>query len=426
MRVDTKELDATTRRLLVELDADDLRRYVSKTERELAGRARIDGFRPGKVPPEKLRDYVGKDAILQQALSAAVQQSLDDAITQGSFDVFSVRDLHISENSAQRLAYEVSVLLYPAVILPDVACIKVPRLKVEVTDDDINETLETIRNYKAAFSQKDGPIAEGDRTEVDFSISCNGKIIPGGESKDHPLIVGGRSFMPGFEEQLIGMVAGAEKEFVLKVPKEYPRKEVAGKELEVKVKVNLVQTVKLPDLNDEFARAVGAFKDLAQLTSSIRDGVRREKEDKERERLRLEIIDAVIKMTTVKIPAAIAEEQLDAMMSGFDQQLHERGMELPIYLAQLGKTREQLRDDWRSNAERQAKIGLIVRAVGAKEGITVSDGEVEQELASAVQSLVIKQNVNPEQLDISKMRNEIRQHVLNEKILSFIEKRCAV
>ncbi|MEK7125008.1 MAG: trigger factor [Patescibacteria group bacterium] len=424
--MDSKTVDDATRQLVVELNADDIKKYITRTERVVNEQTRIDGFRPGKIPQKKLKNHVGQEAILQQALAAAVRGSLDEAVASEQLDVAEVSNLHVRENGPEHLVYEVTMALFPHVTLPDFTTIKVERRKVEVTDAEVEQTLETLRQHRATFLPKESSVALGDRVEVDFAVRNNGGIVTGGESNNHPLIVGGKSFLPGFEDQLIGLRTGEEKDFTLRAPDDYFQKDIAGKELSVHVKINLVQTVQLPALDDAFAQKAGKFADLAQLRSNVHDGIAQEKGHKEQERIRLAILDAVIAHAPIKVPAKMVEEQLEVLLAGFDQQLHERGMELAPYLAHIGKTREQLRDDWRKDAEREAKIRLVIHTVGKQENIAVSDREIEEELAAVVQSLVLRQNLSPEQIDLGRVRQQVRQQALVEKVLDFIEKRCAV
>ncbi|MBX4211689.1 MAG: trigger factor, partial [Candidatus Yanofskybacteria bacterium] len=327
-------------------------------------------------------------------------------------------------NTAEKLQYTVKLHLYPTFTLPELEQFKVAKKEVQVEDSEINETLETVRNSRATFQDKEGTAEQGDRVEVDFNINVEGKPLEGGESKNHPLIIGGKSFIPGFEDQLVGMKKDEEKQFLLQAPKEYFHKDVAGKELDVKVKLNKVQSVTLPIIDDAFVKSLGSFTDLEQLKSSIREGIKQEKNSKEQQRVRLEVLDAIIKKADIEVPGELVKDQLDTMVANFDADLHRRGLELNMYLAHLGKTEEDMRKEWKPEAERQVKIVLILHKIARDHNITATNEEVDQAASELVQALVGRGEASLQEIDIDGVRRNIRDRLMNDKTLEFLEKTC--
>ena len=268
----------------------------------------------------------------------------------------------------------------------------------------------------------------GDRVEVDFTIKDNGTVIEGGRSENHPVILGDGQFVPGFEEQIVGMEKSGTKHFSLKIPADYYQKTIAGKELDFEVAVKKVEDRTVPKLDDEFAKSLGNFHSLKELEASINQGLTTEKETKEKDRVHLAILEKIASATEVKVPPELIENRLDAMLRDLDNELHQKRMELGLYLAHIKKTQDELRREWRPKAELQAKMGLIARAIAKKEDLSVGEEEVNQELQIVLQQYIMSgqggtgsealQNIDPE-----KLKSKIRDTLLNEKVFEFLEKK---
>ncbi len=421
-----KKLDADHIELNVELGRDELAEYVRLTEDSLSQEVNIDGFRPGKAPREKVRQHVGEVQVLESALQTAVQQSLAKVVAEQKLDVIEATDLSVKENTPEKLVYSVKLQIFPEVKLPDLAGIKINRRDVVVENKEVDEALETVKASRAVLTDTDEPAVKGDRLEVDFEVKENGVLIEGGESVNHPVVIGKENFVPGFEDQLIGMKKGERKEFSLTAPKDFVNKTVAGKKLDFTVTVKDIKKVTLPELNDEFAKKLGKFENLDQLMLNIRDGLTEEKKDKETQRVRLEIMNALINKATCTASLAMIEDQLTSMMQNFDQDLHRHDMELGLYLAKIGKTQEDIKKEWRPEAERQVKMALVLHALAKENKIEIAREETDEALESLIQSTMLR---NPtgganSNLDMERMRTSIQSRLLNEKVFKFLENIC--
>jgi len=421
-KIDNK--DASHATLAVDVPKEELLVFIQRVEQTALSEVQIDGFRKGKAPSEVGKQHVDTVELLRVALEQALEKTLADALSEQGLDVFKVANLKISENSAEHLAYTVDLTLFPNVTLPDLASIAVARRDVAVTDKEIDDTLEIIRGSRATFTSKDEPATEGDRVEVDFEVRMGGNLIEGGESKNHPLIIGGKNFIPGFEDNLVGMKKLEEKLFSLVAPEDYFQKNIAGKKLDFKVTVKEVQTVHKPDLSDTFAQGLGKFQNVDQLKGGIREGIYEEKRQKEKQRLRLEILDNLIQKTSFVLPDELIEDQLASMLVGFERDLAQRGMDINMYLAHLEKTRDDLKKEWRLEAERQAKIAFLIHRVAKEKSITPSEEEITLALNEMVQEAVTRGNADSSQIDVERARHTIMEQLTNEKTLNFIEGVC--
>ena len=325
-------------------------------------------------------------------------------------------DFKIEKNTPTELVYKVKLTLFPAVTLGTYKGVTAEKRTLAVTDEELNRVLKDITASRAAIAQVDRPAQKGDQVEVDFTIKLNGAVIDGGESKNHPLIIGEKRFIPGFEEQLIGMKVGETKEF--KLPLE-------GKDHDMTVVMRDVKSRTVPELTDEFVKNLGAFSSVDNLKEQINKNLLMEKEAQEKERVRIEILKKIIKDSTMTAPQLMVERQLDGMLQNFDAELHSQGMELGPYLAHLKKTQDDLRKDWRVRAEDQVKMTLVIHEIAKAEKFEVKEEEVEAELEQRLQQYMAgRPDMAPadmQKLDLDRARREIHSTLLNKKVFDFLD-----
>lgn len=425
-----KKLKNSEVELVVVLNKEDLLKYASEAEKGLAEQIQIGGFRPGKAPKEMVRKHLGEKTIREEALSLAVQASLAKALSEQELEVIEQTDLKIKENKADRLIYEVKLLVFPEIKLGDYKNINVKKNTVSVTEAEVNSVLDDVVKSRTVLKEVERPAKLGDKVEVDFEVRDKGTLIDGGKSENHPVILGENKFIPGFEAEIVGMKAGEKREFSLKAPDDYFQKTIAGKELDFAVTVKRIEERIAPKLDDEFARSLGKFSSKSELEENVKAGLTLEKETREKERVRLAILKEIADKTAVSLPMVLVEKRLDSMIQGFDNELHQKGMELGLYLAHIKKTQDDLRRDWHSKAEEQVKLGLVAQAVAKAERLRVSEEDVDAELQVLLQQYMLKggpdggpggpevlQNLDPEQT-----KHKIRDMLLNEKVFEFLEK----
>jgi len=421
-----KKLNETDSLLTVELDKNDLLKYVEVAEEQLRQNLEVSGFRKGKVPKDQLKKYVKAEQISELALDLALRLSFGKALEEQNLNVIRTADLKVKENAPERLVYEIKITCYPSIKLPDISTIKISRRTVKVEEKEIDETLNSIRNSRAEFSEKPGSAEKGDRVEVDFEVSEDGKVIEGGASRNHPVIIGEGKYLPGFEDKLIGMEKNGEKEFSLSVPSDFAQKNIAGKKLDFKVKVNQVQVVKLPALDSNFVHSLGTFESVEALKSNISEGILEEKKTKEKQRVQMEILDAINNKTNISVPGALLEEQLDNMVADFDNHLHTQGLELGFYLAHIKKTQEELRNDWKKDAEKQVKISLILNEIAKENKLEALEEEIDDGTAAIVDTITARGDLDKINVDMVKLKENVASRIVREKALAWLEKNCSV
>lgn len=424
MLTKVKQLKDCEAEMFVELEKEELQSYVKKTGEQISKLVQVDGFRAGKVPLDVLRKNIGDQKILEEALELAVTDSLAKALKKENLEIISSSDLKVTENTPDSLKYSIKILAFPKIKIGEYKNLNVVKKEFKVEDREVENTIAHLLKSHAQYKESDAPSERGNHLEIDFEVTHDGETVEGGKSENHPLALGNGNFIPGFEDHLAGLKKGETKSFSLEAPKDYYQKNIAGKKLDFKVTIKSVKTGKAPELTDEFVKTLGNFSSAEDLKNSIAEGLKAEKERKEKDRIRLEILDKVGKNSEIKIPEKLIEEQLEGMIKNFDQSLHERGMELSLYLAHLKKTEDDLKKDWRTQAEEQIRRGLIMREIGKKENISVSEGEVE-EATSALLSGYLAGGQGKDNIDPIRLKQKAEDAILHEKIFEFLEKNNA-
>ena len=409
--------------LTVTLDGDELRHYLDETEKQLTNDLRLAGFRPGKAPRELMRQRIGEERIKQQALELAIQDSFTAVLKKAKLDIVEQEKLQIKINQPGELTYEVSLLITPRVQVEHYTGLKIERRPITVTASDIDHTLtelQQLRTVRLPVVERSAQL--GDRAEVDFVIKLSGVTIANGESQNHPLVLGKDSFVPGFAEQIVGLKVNDKKDFTLDIPEDFYQKNIAGKTVTISLVLKKLESLSIPVLDDAFAQSLGQFKDLAGLKNNIQAGLELEKSNQEKERVRLAILAGIAKKNSFDCPAVLIERRLDRMLTEFDHNLHERGLELGLYLAQIKKTQAELRREWQGRAEQQAKYGLIIHAVSRQEKLQADPAEIEQELASLADQYAKRGQIAELQAtDPALIKQRIEEVLINEKVLSWLE-----
>lgn len=425
MNITTKAADPSTLTAHIELDASELAHYIEEAKKQIAPEVTVEGFRKGKAPQHLVDKQLNTEVVRTEALELALEGSFSEAVVKEGWDIIRTTDLKVEQNDATGLRYSVQVYVWPQMTLPDLEAIKVARKVIEVSEPEVDEALDTVLNMRATFLDKVEAAASGDRVEVDFDASINGTPIEGGSSRNHPLVIGGKSFMPGFEEALVGLKAGETKQFTLTAPADYYEPKLAGKPVDFSVTMRRVQSVLKPAADDAFAKSLGNFTNMEQLRVSLRDGIANEKRAKEKQRVRLAILDEIIEKSSVPAPESLVKSELDDMVHRFGHDLQGKGIELSMYLARMKKTEEDLRKDWHAEAQRQVRITLVLRTTAKQKSIVVSPEELDAALNEAIGELIRQGQVAEDQVDPQRVRNALHERMLTDRTLDFLEGVCA-
>ncbi len=411
--------------LTVEVSKDELLQFVAETEKAFSNELRADGFRQGKVPRDVMRQRVGEDVIRQDALQRTIESTLADALSEEKLDIISQEDFKIKENTPDKLVYTVVLLVYPPVELGPYKDLELKKNPIIVLPEEIQKVIDEVRQSRTSLHTVERPAQLGDRVEVDFTLKDGETIIEGGKSENHPIVLGEKRFVIGFEDHIIGMKVGEHKSFELPIPEDYFQKSIAGKTLSAEVELKKVEERHMPDVDDDFAKSLGRFTSVKELETNIEQGLTLEKENKEKERLRLKLVELIAEKSSCEIPAVLVEQRLESMLASFDQELHTMGMELGPYLSTIKKTQDELKEGWRKQAETQVKSSLILRAIAQAEKLKVSDEEMTEELQVILQQYTAQQG-DLKNIKIEEIKNRLYNLLLNEKVFTFLESHSTI
>lgn len=422
MKVDVKNLPKGQAELTVELGQEEMKPYLEQAASVLSYGTKIAGFRPGKAPYEMVEREVGAMKILQQAAEQAVEKTFVEAVVEKKLVTVGPPQISVEKLApGNPLTYKAIVSLLPTVALSDYHKIKAAKRSISVDPKEIDEAVGGLRKMYAKEKAVTRPARQGDKVELDMDTYMDKVPIDGGSSKNHPVVIGEGHFIPGFEESIIDLAAGQTKEFQLKFPKEYHRKDLAGKPVEFKVKVNTVFEIELPELNDDFAKSVGQFEKLDDMRGQIEKSLHREKTDKEQQRWELEIVTSLIgKSSFGEIPEILIESELHKMLHELEHEVTGQGMKFEDYLQSIKKTKEDLHREFRPQAEKRIKTALVLRQISTQEHIQVSDEELDKEIATHM-----KQYENNAEISKELKRPEYRDYARNvlrsQKVFKWLE-----
>ena len=384
MKIKKEDLKKGKFKLTITVEPSALLKYYKSTYDNLAKDVKISGFRAGKAPRKMIEESVGVARLLSESLDSIIQQEYVLAIQEEkmipvcppkvTISKYSNWGLELSEIEDD-LVFEAEVEVLPEVVLKDYSKIKVTKKEAaKITEEDVEKIMTHLLRQKATFTEVDRAAKVGDRAEISYQGSVDKVKKDSMSAKNHPVILGENTLIPGFEEQIIGMKNGEEKKFDITFPKDYHAKEFAGKKAQFEVTVTDIKEVNLPKADDAFADNFG-HKNIADLTDAIRKSLRDEVEAKTRQELESEVIEKMLPLLTVEVPDGLIDQEIDRMVANMSEQIESKGMKLDKYLESIKKTLQELRADMRQVAEKNIRIGFMLGKIIEEESIDQQDPE---------------------------------------------------
>jgi len=388
LKTKVEKLPESRVKLTITVEKPEIETYEKHAYKHLVGEVKIAGFRPGKAPMAILKKEVGDARFQNEVMDVAIPQSYYKAIVEEKIQAISQPEVKVTKFiPGELLEYEAEVSVLPEVNLPDYKSLKVKIEEPKLKKEEVSEVLENLRKEKAILRDVDREAKIDDRVEIDFDGFIGGKPLEGGSSKNHPLVIGSKSFIPGFEEELVGLKKGDTKEFDIKFPEEYHAKELAGKGAHFIVKMQQVQEVELPELNNDFAKQVGPFDTIAKLNKDIEDNLSAAKKEENKRKAEQELLEKIIAKAKMEIPKDLVAQETEGMIKDMESNFSYRGTSLDDYLESVKKTRDDLKKELKGEAEKRVKIGLVLSQISKEEGIMVTDAEIEAEVDKRITGL---------------------------------------
>ena len=415
-----KTKNANEVKLEITVEAEKFDEAIKKVYFKSAKYFNIPGFRKGKAPMQIVEKYYGKEIFYEDAFNEVAGEALEEAVKENKLEVVSRPDIEVTQiEKGKDLVFTAIMQTKPEAELGKYKGIEIKKIEYNVTDEDIEHELGHMQEHNSRLiSIEDRPVESGDIATIDFEGFVDGKAFEGGKAEGHELEIGSNTFIPGFEDQVIGMKIDEEKDIKVKFPDEYFSKDLAGKDATFKVKVHEIKKKELPELDDEFAKDVSEFDTLKELKESIKEKQQKQNDDKAKYETQEAVIKAVCENMKVEIPSGMIETEIDNMIKDIEQRLSYQGLKLDQYLQMMGKKQEDMRKEYEPQAIEGIKSRLALEAVIKAEKIEATDEEVDEKLKEMAKNYG-KEN-DEEFLKNENVRNYIKEGLASEKAIDFL------
>ena len=410
-----EKLEKSRVALTIEVGAEEFEAAVNKAYLKMRGKMNIPGFRPGKAPRKMIESMYGAEVFYEEAVNILLPDAYEDAVKEQELKVVGYPEVELESCGKDGVVFKCTVAVYPEVTLGQYKGLEAPKAEVNVTDEDVENRLNEMADRNSRLVSVEREIQKGDTADIDFEGFDNGVAFDGGKGENFDLEIGSGSFVPGFEDQLIGMKAGEEKDIDITFPENYTP-ELAGKPVVFHVKVNEVKVKELPAIDDEFAKDVSEFDTLKELKADIKKKMTDERTVAAQRAFEDVLMTKVAEGIKAEIPDEMIEMQAHQMLEGFKQQLASQGIPFEQYTKMTGMNEEQIIMDAKEPATNQVRMDLAIRAIIKAEGLEVTDEEVENEIKSLAEKYgmeldTVKKFLNPE---------DIKEQVMREKVIKVV------
>ena len=384
MNVTTEKIENHKVVLTIEVPAEELDKAIKAACKSLANRVNIPGFRKGHAPRRILEMNIGKEAILDEAFDRVAQKAFDEALKQENLDPVDRPQVDIvTLEEGKNVEFKATITPVPEVTLGEYKGLKVAKDAVEVKDEQVEQQVNNILNHHAKMvdAEEGAAVANDDFITLDFKGEVDGVAFPGGEGKDYPLQIGSHSFIDTFEEQLVGLKVGEEKDVNVTFPAEYHAEELAGKAAVFHCKVNSIKHKEMPELTDEFVKNSTSYESVEDMKAKLRENIEKNAEREADTKRRNEILKLATDNITVDIPEVMVENRVSNMIQELSVNLENQGMNLDAYLNYAKMDMDKLREQYKESAAIAVKTDLMLDAVAKAEGLKVESADINAEIA---------------------------------------------
>ena len=369
-------------KLTIDCPAADFEEAIQKAYQKNKNKLNIQGFRKGKAPFAVVTKMYGKEMFYEEAANLLIPDAYEKAAAECGETLVSRPEIDVTQiESGKDFIFTATVAKKPEVTLGEYKGLKVDKISVEVTDDEINEELKKTQEQNAReISVEDRPVQDGDTAVIDYEGFTDGVAFAGGKGENHPLVIGSHSFIEGFEEQLIGKNVGEECEVNVTFPEAYHAPELAGKPAVFKCKVNAIKAKELPELDDEFASEVSEFETLAEYKEDIKKNLTEKKEKEAKTKKEDQAVEKAVANATMEVPEAMVQATQEQMAEDFAYRLQSQGLKMEQYFQFTGLNKKTFLDQMKPQAEKRINTRLVLEAIVKAENIEISDEEIEAEI----------------------------------------------
>ena len=383
MSLQVEKMEKNMAKLTIEVSAEDLEKAMQNAYQKAKGRISIPGFRKGKAPRKMIEQMYGKGIFLEDAVNALIPEHYSKALSECELEIVSQPQIDVTQmEPGKALIFTAEVAVKPEVTLGEYKGVEVPKAEIEVTEEEIEAAIKREQEKNSrTITVEDRAAEEGDIVTIDFEGFVDGEAFEGGKGEAYPLTLGSHTFIPGFEEQLVGAKTGDHVEVNVTFPEEYQAKELAGKAAVFQCDVKKIEAKELPELNDDFAKDVSEFDTLAEYKEDVKKNLT---ESKEKEALRAKedaAIEKIIENAEMEIPEAMLDTQCRQMMDDFGRRMQSQGLSMEQYFQFTGQTAEKMMEDMKPQALKRIQTRLVLEKIVEVENIQPTEEEVNEEIS---------------------------------------------
>ena len=382
MSLQVEKLEKNMAKLTIEVSAEDLDKAMEKAYQKQKSRISLPGFRKGKAPRKMIESMYGKGVFMEDAVNSLVPQEYTKALGECDLEIVSQPEINVTQmEPGKALIFTADVAVKPEVTLGDYKGVEVPKSEIAVTDEEVDAEVKKEQDKNArTVAVEDRAAANGDITTIDFEGFVDGVAFDGGKGTDYALTLGSGTFIPGFEDQLVGANTGDHVEVKVTFPEEYQAKELAGKEAVFQCDVKKIETKEVPELDDEFAKDVSEFDTLAEYKEDVKKKLTEKKEKEARTAKENAAVDKAIENAQMDIPELMTKTECRQMMDDFSRRMQQQGLSMEQYFKFTGQSMDKMMDDMKPQALKRIQTRLVLEKVAEAENIQPSEEEITEEI----------------------------------------------
>lgn len=422
MKSNWTKLEGSMGELTAEFSGAEWKSAQETAFNKLAKNVRVDGFRPGKAPVALVKKKIPTSSVLQEALETILSKEYATLLSENNVEPITQPELSVESIDEEKVSVKFKITVKPEVTLGQYKDLGIKKAAVRVTQKEIQAELENLRKEFAVLETKEeGTVENGDTAVIDFEGFLDGVAFEGGKGENHPLEIGSGSFIPGFEEQLVGMTAGETKDINVTFPEDYQAADLAGKEVVFKVTVHEIKAKILPELDDELAKDtnIDGVETLKDLEAHVKSQLKAQKTQKAENDYSEAIFNKVIENSTVDVPEVMVEQEMQQMLQEIMGNLQQQGLDFETFKAITGKTTEDIKDEIKEQAESRVKLNLILAEIVKVEKLEVTEEEINKELETVAN--YYSKDVEEIKTMFAGQLGMISSDILNRKAINLIK-----
>ncbi len=422
MAVKSEQIEKNLTKLTFEVEAEIFEKAINRAYKKNVKKISIPGFRKGKAPKAVIEKYYGENVFYEDAINDVLPEAYDKALEESGLDAVARPEIDVEDiKRGEAVVFTALVTTRPEVKLGQYKGIEIDKIEHNVTEEDVDKDIDAVRRQNARMiTIEDRPVENGDIANINFEGFVDGEAFAGGKGDDFDLEIGSGTFIPGFEEQIIGASTGDELDVNVTFPEEYHAEQLAGKPAVFKVKVNEIKKRELPEADDDFASEVSEFETMAEYRQSVKEKLEKTAAEKAETETENAVIDKVVENAEVDIPAAMIDMQVERQLNQFAQRLSFQGLNMDDYMRYTGTNMDMLKEQYRPAAEKQVRGSLVLEAVMNAEGIVADPEEVETDLVDMSKKYNMELDKLKELLSDTEMENIKKDLAINKTITMLV------